>query len=173
MAYSSGKYAYGICDKTGFSYPLKELVFEFRNGSKTGFRVGIDVLDEDHPQNFVGRIKFQDDETILDARIDRVEPAAEVLLNPDPFTSGTASSGSTEITVKEVNHGRSTSDTVRFRNCLAFDGISKNILESASGYTITKVDSDNYKFTVSASSTSGSIKGGGAIATAGPVTLEA
>ena len=158
MAYSSGKYAYGICDKTGFRYPLKELVFEFRNGSKTGFRVGIDVLDEDHPQNFVGRIKFQDDETILDARIDRVEPAAEVLLNPDPFTSGTASSGSTEITVKEVNHGRST---------------SKNILESASGYTITKVDSDNYKFTVSASSTSGSIKGGGAIATAGPVTLEA
>ena len=89
---------------------------------------------------------------------------------PNPFS---LTSGSSSVTVTEPNHGRSNSDTVRFRNCLAFDGISKNILESASGYTITKVDSDNYKFTVSASSTSGSIKGGGAIATAGPVTLEA
>ena len=36
MSYSSGKHAYGICDKTGFRYPLRELVFEYRNGSKTG-----------------------------------------------------------------------------------------------------------------------------------------
>ena len=29
MAYSSGKYSYGICDKTGFRYATKDLVFEF------------------------------------------------------------------------------------------------------------------------------------------------
>ena len=33
MSYSSGKHAYGICDKTGFRYPLRELVYEYRNGS--------------------------------------------------------------------------------------------------------------------------------------------
>ena len=26
MPYSVGKYAYGICDKTGFRYPLRELI---------------------------------------------------------------------------------------------------------------------------------------------------
>ena len=36
MSYSSGRNAYGICDKTGFRYDLKDLVFENRNGSKTG-----------------------------------------------------------------------------------------------------------------------------------------
>ena len=170
MAYSSGKYAYGICDKTGFRYPLKDLVFEFRNGSKTGFRVGIDVLDEDHPQNFVGRIKFQDDETILDARIDRVEPAAEVLSNPDPFTSGTASSGSTEITVKEVNHGRSTSDTVRFRNVTGSPGgLAYTVFENASGFSISSVTTNTYVFDCGSNATV-TEKAGGTFVTAGPVT---
>ena len=67
MAYSSGKYSYGICDKTGFRYASKDLVFEFRNGSKTGLRVGVDVVDPDHPQNFVGRMKFDDPQSIQDA----------------------------------------------------------------------------------------------------------
>ena len=40
MGYSAGKYAYGICDKTGFRYPIKELVFEMRNGVRTGLKVG-------------------------------------------------------------------------------------------------------------------------------------
>ena len=83
MAYSSGKYSYGICDKTGFRYATKDLVFEFRNGSKTGLRVGVDVVDPDHPQNFIGRIKFDDPQSIQDARPDRVEPATEVILDKD------------------------------------------------------------------------------------------
>ena len=40
MAYSSGKYAYGICDRTGFRYKIKDLVFEVENGVRTGLRVG-------------------------------------------------------------------------------------------------------------------------------------
>ena len=65
MAYSAGKYAYGICDKTGFRYPLKELIPEIRNGSKTGLIVGYDVVDPDHPQNFLGRFKIDDTQSLL------------------------------------------------------------------------------------------------------------
>ena len=173
MSYSSGKHAYGICDKTGFRYPLRELVFEYRNGSKTGLRVGMDVVEQDHPQNFVGRIKFDDPQSVRDARVDRVEPAAEVLLPKDPFTTAAASSGSTVITVAHKSHGRSTSDRVRFRNCVGFDGITATVLQLAEGYVITKVNDDSYTFTVSASSTSGSVTGGGDFASSGPVTLEA
>ena len=74
MPYSVGKYAYGICDKTGFRYPLKELIPEIRNGAKTGMMVGYDVVDPDHPQNFVGRIKTDDPQSLRDARPDRTEP---------------------------------------------------------------------------------------------------
>jgi hypothetical protein len=173
MSYSSGKYAYGVCDKTGFRYDLKDLVFEFKNGSKTGLRVGIDVVDPDHPQNFIGRIKFDDPQSIQDARPDRVEPATERLLLVNPFTTAAADSGSTVITVVEKSHGRSTSDRVRFRNCVGFDGITSANFELSTGYVITKTTDDAYTITVSASSTTGSITGGGVFVTVGPVTLEA
>ena len=55
----------------------------------------------------------------------------------------------------------------------AFDGISSSVMELAAGYTIASVvDTDNYTVSVSATATTGSIKGGGKIASAGPVTLE-
>lgn len=54
------KYAYGFCDRTGFRYPLKDLVEEVQNGVKTGLRVGRDVMDPDHPQNYVGRQRADD-----------------------------------------------------------------------------------------------------------------
>jgi hypothetical protein len=173
MAYSSGKYAYGICDRTGFRYPIKDLVFEVENGVRTGLRVGYDVADKDHPQNFLGRLKIDDTQSLLDARPDRSEPATERLLLVDPFTTAAEDSGTTEITVTEKSHGRSTSDRVRFRNAVGFDGISKAIFELAEGYVITKLTDDTYKFTVSASSTTGSVSGGGVFVTVGPVTLEA
>jgi hypothetical protein len=173
MAYSSGKYAYGICDRTGFRYPIKQLVFEVENGVRTGLRVGYDVADKDHPQNFLGRLKIDDTQSLLDARPDRSEPETERLLLVDPFTTAAEESGTTEITVTEKSHGRSTSDRVRFRNTVGFDGISKAIFELAEGYVITKLTDDTYKFTVSASSTTGSVSGGGVFVTVGPVTLEA
>ena len=74
MGKAVGKYAFGICDRTGFRYPIKELVFEFNNGKRTGLRVGIDVADKVHPQNFVGRIKTDDPQSLKDARPDRIEP---------------------------------------------------------------------------------------------------
>jgi hypothetical protein len=70
MAYASNKHAYGICDRTGFRYKLNDLIFEVQNGVKTGFRVGRDVLDPDQPQNFLGRIKINDPQSLLDPRPD-------------------------------------------------------------------------------------------------------
>jgi hypothetical protein len=70
MSYAKGQHAWGICDKTGFRYPLSELVYEYRNGQRTGFRVGRDVADPDHPQNFIGRVRTDDAQSLLDPRPD-------------------------------------------------------------------------------------------------------
>ena len=154
MAYTSGKHAFGICDRTGFRYDIKDLVFEVENGVRTGLRVGYDVVD-------------------IDARPDRLEPATERLLLVDPFTTAAADSGSTVITVVEKSHGRATSDRVRFRNCVGFDGITSANFELAEGYVITKTTDDAYTISISASSTTGSVTGGGVFVTVGPVSLEA
>jgi len=70
MSYASGKHAYGICDRTGFRYPLEDLVYEFQDGHRTGFRVGKDVVDPDQPQNFLGRIRVVDPQSLLNPRPD-------------------------------------------------------------------------------------------------------
>ena len=74
MGKATGKYAFGICDRTGCRYPINDLVYEFDNGKRTGLRVGRDVADRDHPQNFIGRIKTDDPQSLRDARPDRIDP---------------------------------------------------------------------------------------------------
>jgi len=94
----------------------------------------------------------------------------ERLLTPNAFTSGSAASA--VITVFEPSHGRSTSDTVRFRNVFGFDGFTKATIENASGYVITVTTTDEYTFTAaSGTATTGNTRGGGENATVGPVTL--
>jgi hypothetical protein len=70
MRYAKGSKAYGFCDRTGFRYPLAELVDEYRNGTRTGARVGKDVVDPDHPQNFIGRVRTDDAISLRDPRPD-------------------------------------------------------------------------------------------------------
>lgn len=70
MAYAKGKYAFGYCDKTGFRYPLSDLVDEYQDGVRTGFRVGKDVVDPDQPQNFLGRVKINDPQSLRNPRPD-------------------------------------------------------------------------------------------------------
>ena len=95
-----------------------------------------------------------------------------ILLNVNSFETGSASSST--ITVTEINHGRATSDTVRFRNALGFDGILSSNINKAVGYSITKVDDDSYTFSVDTNTaTTGNIKGGGENASAGPATITA
>jgi hypothetical protein len=106
------------------------------------------------------------------SRPDRVEPAVVVLLAFNSFKSG--ASGSSVITVTEPGHGRSTGDTVRFRDVDDFDGFTESTIENSSGYSITTVTDDTFTFTVSGETAStGNINGGGGISSAGPVTVSA
>ena len=78
MPLARGKYAFGFCDRTGFRYKLSELIPEVRNGVRTGLRVGNDVADSDHPQNFLGRIRINDPQSLSNARPDRFSDSVTV-----------------------------------------------------------------------------------------------
>ena len=164
--YASGKRSWGYSDRSGFRYRLRDMIKEWN-----GLKVGIDEYEAKHPQlepNYPG----PDPTALYEPRPDsRSEVTVERLLTLNPFLSG--SSGSAVITVIEKSHGRSTSDTVRFRDAEAFDGFTTAVLNSASGYSITKVNDDTYTFTASSgTATTGGLRGGGGRATSGPVTLE-
>jgi hypothetical protein len=161
--FATGKKAWGYSDRSGFRYRLREMKTEWN-----GLKVGPDEYEAKHPQlepNHPG----PDPTALYQPRVDgRTEVTVENLLGLNPFTS-TASSA--VITVLEPSHGRSTSDTVRFRNASSFDGFTKTVLENASGYSITKIDDNRYSFTASSGTGTNGTKGGGGRVTAGPVTL--
>lgn len=167
MSYAKGKYAFGFCDKTGFRYPLSELVDEFRNGTRTGFRVGPDVKDPDHPQNFLGRVKINDPQSLMNARPDpRVEPSTARALKADPFF---IDSGSSIIIVTEANHNRS--GTVRFYGAEAFNGVSASFINRNTGHAISLISDSSYSIAVPNGYVTYSTEtGGGANVYAGPVT---
>jgi len=162
--YASEKYALGISDMSGRAYHLRDMRLEWN-----GFLVGKDEFEAKQPQLTPPKV-LADPQALRISRPDRVEPPVEVLLQFNPFRSG--DSGSTTINVFQPGHGRSTGDTVRFRNVEDFDGFTASMIESAAGFSITKVDDDNYTFTASSgTATSGSVLGGGGVASAGPVTV--
>ena len=84
MSYAKGKYAFGFCDKTGFRYPLKDLTYEYNNGIKTGFLVGKDVSDPDQPQNFLGRLKIFDPQSLQNHRPDTSQKESRSLFGWNP-----------------------------------------------------------------------------------------
>jgi len=162
--YASGKRAWGYSDRSGFRYRLRDMIKEWN-----GLKVGRDEYEAKHPQlepNYPG----PDPTALYEPRPDsRTEVTVENLLGLNPFLS-TASSAT--ITVIEPSHGRSTSDTVRFRDAVGFDGFTATVLNNSSGYAITKVDDNTYTFSASSgTATTGGIRGGGGRVTAGPVTL--
>ena len=166
--YASGKYAYGISDRSGFRYRLADMVTEWN-----GLKVGPDEYEPKHPQ-LEPISPGSDPQALFEPRPDTsTEVAGQRLLIKNPFQSG--SSGSAVITVFEPSHGRSTSDAVVFRKVEAFDGFSKASLEKATGYTITVVDANSYTITITGGETAtiGNARGGGDNATSGPGTATA
>lgn len=164
--FASGKYALGISDRSGRAYRIKNMVKEWNN-----FFVGADEFESKQPQLEPRPVKA-DLQALKISRPARTEPSVTVLLSFNPFTSG--DSGSVTITVREPGHGRSTGDTVTFRTCESFDGFSEAVLETAAGFSITKVNDDSYTFSASSgTATNGNTKGGGGFASAGPVTVSA
>ena len=101
MSRAKGTYAYGFCDRTGFRYPLSELVYEYKNGKRTRFRVGRDVADPDHPQNFIGQVRTDDAQSLMDPRPDLLTDRGlfgwRPVGNPQTFLS--AHVGDVSITV--------------------------------------------------------------------------
>jgi hypothetical protein len=183
---ATGKYAKAISDRSGMEFPYNEMVKEWN-----GAFVHKSEFEAKHPQLELGT-HAADQEGLMNARPDRTENAVATILKPNPFETIAASSGI--INVSEPSHGRSTSDTVRFRgspstagtfaNPASFDGITGSNVAKAAGYSITvgKRDSsgnitstaDFYHFTVDTNTaTSGSTSGGGENCSAGPATLTA
>ena len=164
--YASEKYALGISDRSGVAYKLRDMRKEWN-----GFLVGKDEWESKQPQLDIPKF-VAEPQALRNPRPDRTEPAVTVLLSFNPFLSG--SSGSATISVSEPGHGRSTGDTVRFRSTTPFDGFTASVIETAGGYSITKVDDDSYTFSASSgTATTGNTKGGGGNESAGPVTVSA
>ena len=161
MALSSGKYAKFISDRSGMEFPYSEMVIEW-NGS----RVHISEFEAKQPQ-LEPRAHTADPQGLLNARPARTEPAVARVLTLNPFK---ITNGSTTVTVFEENHGRSTSDTVRFRNAQGSSGLTSADLNKSVGFTITRVDANNYTFTAAGTATASTNIGGGSVS-AGPVTL--
>ena len=162
MAYARGKYAKFISDRSGMEYPYTEMVKEW-NGSRVHKSEFEPKTPQDNPKRHTSAA-----EPLQFPRPARTESAVATLLPRNPFRF-TASSAT--VSVFEPEHGRSSSDTVRFRDVTGnLFGASVTELEDEDGYSITKTDDDFYTFTVS---TSPSItgNGGGGYASAGPATL--
>ena len=107
MSYAKGKHAFGFCDRTVFRYPLKDLVPEYRNGVKTGFLVGRDIVDPDQPQNFLGRIKINDPQSLRNPRPDTALLASRGIVgfNPvgNPAVIATGSVGRVSVSISETD----------------------------------------------------------------------
>ena len=158
---SSGKYAKSISDRSGQEFPYNEMVKEW-NGSF----VHVSEFEEKQPQLEPTRYTG-DPQGLMNARPDRTEPATQNLLPPDPFS---LTSGSSSVTVTEPNHGRSNSDTVRFRNITGSPGgLAYTVFENASGFSISSVTTNTYVFDCGSNATVAE-KAGGLTVTAGPVT---
>ena len=161
--YATGKYAKAISDRSGVEFPYREMLKEW-NGSL----VHVSEYEAKQPQ-LEPKPHGADGIALRNVRPDRIETAVPNIL---PLNAFTTTSGSTTISVNEPDHGRSTSDTVRFRDATLVGGVAAATINNSSGYTITKVDDDNYTFATGTTS-SISESGGGGTASAGPVTVSA
>ena len=160
--FSKGKHAQFISDRSGMAFPYSEMVREW-NGS----RVHVSEFEPKQPQ-LEPRAHGADPEGLQNAKPDRTEPATQNLLPGNPFN---ITSGSATITATEPSHGRSTSDTVVFRNVDGSPGgLAFTVFENSSGFSITVTGTNNYTFTLGSTPTV-TERAGGMFVTAGPVTL--
>ena len=161
--YATGKYAKAISDRSGMEFPYKEMVREWN-----GAFVHVSEFEPKQPQ-LEPKPMNGDSISLRHVRPDRTETAVPNLLPSNPFA---ITNSSTTVTVNEPNHGRSTSDTVRFRDASNVANLPAATINAGAGYTITKVNDNTYTFN-SGVTASVTLEGGGDIASAGPVTVTA
>ena len=105
--FSKGRHALSISDRSGAAFPYLEMVREW-----TGAWVHTSEFESKQPQ-IQPRPVGADPQALQFARTPRTEFYVPTILPNNPFST-TASSAT--VTVTQPNHGRSTSDAVRFRN---------------------------------------------------------
>ena len=96
-SYAAGKKAFGFCDRTGFRYPLRDLVPQIENGRPNGLLVGRDVVDEDQPQLQLGRLNMDDPQALRNPRPDQGEAESRRLYAFDPVGGGNSALGSRTV----------------------------------------------------------------------------
>ena len=80
-----------------------------------------------------------------------VGPSAVAL----PNNAFLVTAGSSTIQVNQPSHGKTTADTVKFQNLtvvnsfLTSSGFQQSVLTTSTGYSITVVNLDNYRFNAS------------------------
>ena len=160
--YATGKYAKAISDRSGMEFPYNEMVREW-NGSF----VHVSEFEPKQPQ-LEPKPMNGDSISLRNVRPDRTEPAVAAMLGNNPFST-TASSQT--VTVTEKNHGRTSGDTVRFRNVQGSPGgVPFSNYENALGFSITVTTSDKYTFNLGTNATVTEEEGGPTVS-AGPVTI--
>ena len=88
MSFAKGKHAFGYCDRTGFRYPLKDLVPQYENGRPNGLMVGKDVVDIDHEQLRLGQVDANDPQTLRNPRPDTSLEESRKLYSWNPVGVG-------------------------------------------------------------------------------------
>ena len=123
--YATGKYAKAISDRSGMEFPYKEMVREW-NGSF----VHVSEFEPKQPQ-LEPKPMNGDSISLRHVRPGRNEPTVAAMLGNNPFSITAASQ---TITVTEPNHGRTSGDTVRFRNVIGSPGgVAFTTYENSSG----------------------------------------
>lgn len=91
------KEAFGFCDRTGFRYPLKDLVEQYKNDAPTGLKVGKDMVDIDHEQLRLGEVDANDKISLDDPRPDKDIAESRALTAFDPVGGGVTEFGSRTV----------------------------------------------------------------------------
>ena len=160
--YATGKYSKAISDRSGMEFPYREMVREW-NGSF----VHSSEYEPKQPQ-LEPKPTSADAISLRHVRPGRTEPVTPNLLLNNPFST---TSGSQTVTVTEKNHGRSTGNTVRFRNVDGSPGgVPFSTYENSSGFSITVTTTDKYTFSLGTNATI-TEESGGVTVSAGPATI--
>ena len=149
-SFSSGKYALMVSDRSGQTFPWREMVREW-NGAWVHFSEY-----EPKPPPLQPRPTSADPQALTHARPARTALPTPAPLNNDPFLT---ESGTT-VTVTQTDHGRSTGDAVRFyqvKDPVGGVAVSTFELNTTLATTITATDTSIVLTDGSAFPTSGYI----------------
>ena len=134
MAYASGKNAFGISDRSGRRYRLREMKTEW-----TGAKVGPDEFDPKHPQLFPPKA-FPDPQALRDPRPDPTLSQVFVPVGntvfPPVAVAGPIIGGVGQVTVNETQ--TSTSVTVSLTGIAATSAVgSETVTGNVTVYAVT------------------------------------